>query len=75
MRAFGFLATFAVLVIVIILTLKNLNRSPSRALEETTGIESVPANLTEVPTFARDKLNEAMKQSEERTKKGMEGLE
>ena len=75
MRGFGILAVLISLFIVIYLTVISAKKPTSSAtIEKATGME-MPANLTDLPAKAREKLNEATKNAEERNKKAAEGLE
>lgn len=74
MRGLGLIVLVAALLIVAFLTLQNLKKKSPTDFQKETGM-SAPANITELPSQVRNKVNEVLKKGEENNKKAMEGVE
>jgi len=74
MKAIALITLLAALIIVAILTMKNLNQKPSADFQKATGL-GASGNITQLPAQVKSKLDATLKDAEEKTNKDLKEVE
>ena len=74
MKGIALIAMLAALIIVAILTLKNMHQKPSTDFQKATGL-GASGNITELPSQVKSKVEGSLKKIEDRTKQAAEEIE